>query len=217
MSSWTASLPAKHPSRRMKIVITENRDKACSVVNNQDATVLSSHGNTLIICFPDDERAFRHASRRRKRRHHAIPFHTSLHQDHLQVARPEHPDAASVCPPVQASRRIRPSSWFTAAFFGNFLKSTVHVPLAYKHSTQIISFLQFGFPFAKNCAWDNTIVLFQSSALDLQLLPTPASLLITLVTFVWVLTSTIRHVSFYFGLIVKMFITNFAPDIHLSC
>lgn len=46
------------PYRGMQIVITENRDKACSVVNGQEATLVSNHNNTLLIQYRDGERAF---------------------------------------------------------------------------------------------------------------------------------------------------------------
>lgn len=42
----------------MKIVITENRDKSSRIVNGQEATVVSSHRNTLVIQFPDQQKAF---------------------------------------------------------------------------------------------------------------------------------------------------------------
>ena len=53
-----ADSPDIFPYRGMRIVITENRDKASRIVNGQDATILSSHGNTLLIQFPDNQRAF---------------------------------------------------------------------------------------------------------------------------------------------------------------
>ena len=46
------------PYRGMKIVITENRDKTSRIVNSQDATIVSSRGQTIIIQFADGERAF---------------------------------------------------------------------------------------------------------------------------------------------------------------
>lgn len=42
----------------MHIVITENRDKAGRIVNGQDAVVLSGRGNTIVVQFPDNQRAF---------------------------------------------------------------------------------------------------------------------------------------------------------------
>lgn len=42
----------------MHIVITENRDKAGRIVNGQDAIVLSGRGNTIVVQFPDNQRAF---------------------------------------------------------------------------------------------------------------------------------------------------------------
>lgn len=46
------------PYRGMHIVITENRDKESRIVNGQDATIVSSHGNTIIIQFSDGQRSF---------------------------------------------------------------------------------------------------------------------------------------------------------------
>ena len=46
------------PYAGMSIVINENRDKASRIVNGQDATLVSSQGNTLILRFPDDQQAF---------------------------------------------------------------------------------------------------------------------------------------------------------------
>ena len=42
----------------MEIVITENRDNACRVVNGQEARLGSNHNNTLLIQYRDGERAF---------------------------------------------------------------------------------------------------------------------------------------------------------------
>ena len=46
------------PYAGMSIVINENRDKVSQIVNGQDATLVSSQGNTLILRFPDDQQAF---------------------------------------------------------------------------------------------------------------------------------------------------------------
>lgn len=46
------------PYQGMQIVINENRDKGVRIINGQDATLVSSHGKTIIIQFPDGERAF---------------------------------------------------------------------------------------------------------------------------------------------------------------
>ena len=56
-SSIVASTPI-YPYRRMKVIITENRDKNSRIINGQQATVVSSHRNTLLIQFPDQQRAF---------------------------------------------------------------------------------------------------------------------------------------------------------------
>ena len=37
------------PYRGMQIVITENQDKTCRVVNGQEATLVSNHNNRLLI------------------------------------------------------------------------------------------------------------------------------------------------------------------------
>jgi len=42
----------------MQVVINENRDKAWRIVNGQDATLVSSEGNTIILRFPDGDQAF---------------------------------------------------------------------------------------------------------------------------------------------------------------
>ena len=42
----------------MKIVITENRDKGMKIVNGKEATIISSHGNTILVRFPENDRAF---------------------------------------------------------------------------------------------------------------------------------------------------------------
>ena len=48
------------PYKGMQIIITENRDKGCRIVNGQDATLVHSHGKTVVVEFPDKERAFIH-------------------------------------------------------------------------------------------------------------------------------------------------------------
>ena len=45
------------PYRGMQVVITDNRDKACRVVNGQEATLIFNH-TTLLIQYHDGERAF---------------------------------------------------------------------------------------------------------------------------------------------------------------
>ena len=42
----------------MKVLITENRVKTSRIVNGQEATVVSYHRNTLLVQFPDQQRAF---------------------------------------------------------------------------------------------------------------------------------------------------------------
>lgn len=48
------------PYKGMHIVINENRNKAACIVNGQDAKLISSNGNTILLEFPDGERAFVH-------------------------------------------------------------------------------------------------------------------------------------------------------------
>ena len=48
------------PYKGMQIIITENRDKGCRIVNGQDATLVHSHGKTVVVEFPDKERVFIH-------------------------------------------------------------------------------------------------------------------------------------------------------------
>ena len=46
------------PFKGMQIVINENPDKALRIVNGQDATLVSSEGQTIILHFPDSDQAF---------------------------------------------------------------------------------------------------------------------------------------------------------------
>ena len=46
------------PFKGMRIVINEHHDKAFRIVNGQDATLVSSEGQTIILRFPDGEQAF---------------------------------------------------------------------------------------------------------------------------------------------------------------
>lgn len=48
------------PYKGMHIVINENRNKAACIVDGQDAKLISSNGNTILLEFPDGERAFVH-------------------------------------------------------------------------------------------------------------------------------------------------------------
>lgn len=71
--------PDIFPYRGMRIVITENRDKASRIVNGQDATVLSSRGKTLLIQFPDNQRAFIYpVTDTSMDRAMSLPFHVLL-------------------------------------------------------------------------------------------------------------------------------------------
>ena len=46
------------PYRGMRIVINENWNETSRIVNGQDAMLVSNHGHTIIIQFPDGEHAF---------------------------------------------------------------------------------------------------------------------------------------------------------------
>ena len=47
-----------YPHRNMRVIFTENRDKAASVVNGQQATITSSQNNTIILRLPDGQQVF---------------------------------------------------------------------------------------------------------------------------------------------------------------
>ena len=44
--------------KTMKVIFTENRDKAARVVNGQEATILASENNTIILSLPEGQRVF---------------------------------------------------------------------------------------------------------------------------------------------------------------
>ena len=48
------------PYKGMRVVITENRDKAARIVNGQHAKIVNSQGNTILLEFPDSQKAFVH-------------------------------------------------------------------------------------------------------------------------------------------------------------
>lgn len=48
------------PYKGMRVAITENRDKAARIVNGQHAKIVNSEGNTIMLEFPDAEKAFVH-------------------------------------------------------------------------------------------------------------------------------------------------------------
>ena len=47
-----------YPHRNMRVIFTENRDKAARVVNGQQATITSSQNNTIIPRLPDGQQVF---------------------------------------------------------------------------------------------------------------------------------------------------------------
>ena len=48
------------PYRGMDIAIKENWDKAAHIMNGQQAKVVNSHGKSIILAFPDGQKAFAH-------------------------------------------------------------------------------------------------------------------------------------------------------------
>ena len=91
-SSIVESTPI-YPHRGMKVLITENRDKTSRIVNGQEATVVSCHRNTLLIQFPDQQRAFVYPVT-----HHVqgqgevttYPFNSCLCYNDFKMARAKH-------------------------------------------------------------------------------------------------------------------------------
>ena len=46
------------PQKHMEVIFTENRDKAARIVNSQQATILGSENNTIILSLPEGQRVF---------------------------------------------------------------------------------------------------------------------------------------------------------------
>ena len=46
------------PQKHMEVIFTENRDKAARIVNGQQATILGSENNTIILSLPEGQRVF---------------------------------------------------------------------------------------------------------------------------------------------------------------
>ena len=42
----------------MKVLFTENRDKAARIINGQEATIISAQNNTIILRLPEGQRVF---------------------------------------------------------------------------------------------------------------------------------------------------------------
>ena len=53
-----ADSPPIFPHRNMRVIFTENRDKAARVVNGQQATIISSQNNTIILRLPEGQQVF---------------------------------------------------------------------------------------------------------------------------------------------------------------
>ena len=47
-----------YPYRNMRVIFTENRDKSARVVNGQQATIISSQNNTIILRLPEGQQVF---------------------------------------------------------------------------------------------------------------------------------------------------------------
>ena len=46
------------PHKDMEVIFTENRDKAAQIVNGQQATILRSQNNTIILSLPEGQHVF---------------------------------------------------------------------------------------------------------------------------------------------------------------
>ena len=46
------------PHQNMQVIFTENRDKQSSVVNGQEAIILSAQNRTIIMCLAEGQRVF---------------------------------------------------------------------------------------------------------------------------------------------------------------
>ena len=46
------------PHRNMRVIFTENRDKAARIVNGQQATIISSQNNIIILRLPEGQQVF---------------------------------------------------------------------------------------------------------------------------------------------------------------
>lgn len=47
-----------YPLKDMKVLFTENRDKAARIVNGQEVTIISAQNNTIVLCLPEGQRVF---------------------------------------------------------------------------------------------------------------------------------------------------------------
>ena len=63
----------------MRVIFTENRDKAARVVNGQQATIVSSQNNTIILRLPEGQLAS-----------DTLPIYTSLCADDHKGSRAKH-------------------------------------------------------------------------------------------------------------------------------
>ena len=68
-----------YPYRNMRVIFTENRDKAARVVNGQQATIISSQHNTIILRLPEGQQVFVYPVTPLRTRH---PSHVTLSHHH---------------------------------------------------------------------------------------------------------------------------------------
>lgn len=47
-----------YPLKDMKVLFTENHDKAARIVNGQEVTIISAQNNTIVLCLPEGQRVF---------------------------------------------------------------------------------------------------------------------------------------------------------------
>lgn len=77
--------------RNMRVIFTENRDKAARVVNGQPATIMSSQNNTIILRLPEGQQVFVYpVTYRGRRAGHTLPFYPSICPNHHQSSGPKH-------------------------------------------------------------------------------------------------------------------------------
>ena len=114
------------PHRNMRVIFTENHDKAARLVNSQQPTIISSQNNTIILCLPEGQQVFvypvRHGGQRPG---HTLPFYASICPNHHKSSGPKHPPSHHLaglsigssryclCRPLQSEEEI--SHLFAAA------------------------------------------------------------------------------------------------------
>ena len=115
----TADSEPIYPHRDMRVIFTENRDKAARVVNGQQATIVSSQNNTIILRLPEGQQVFvypvTHGGRQAS---HTLPVYASLCPDDHKGSRAKHSPSHHLarlsvgssryclCRPVQSKEKI---------------------------------------------------------------------------------------------------------------